>query len=830
MAIRWSQIQYLTPTEEEINLLAGLTADASFLNILDGYTGTTQDLNDMVGAGQTLNNHLALDATSAHTFTPGSVDGEALADATVSQNKLSFNAATTSQVSNVEGVVSDLRTDHDNLQSQVNTLADLVIPDQGDDIAEALNLAVQHISNPLDAHDASAISYGTEESGYYFLTADFEIGQSTISVPENAVRTARVGDEIRLFSNSVSSWISVVQSVDYDAQTITLQDNANSDFLVSEQARMWNQNENNVQEGIDRSLKNNTDTFSGRLTFVDPYSNTSLRFAQDANFLAAGSYNYILGADSDHFQIYDDNELLVFGTDGEGNSLGNTHSLRDFVNNYDGLITKEELSEDHEWKFPNRSGWIGIGDLTFQDLLRVTADTGTGELSVAPGVLPNVIGETTRAWVNMAQGSDFQGETLSVEGRLSSDGELSSLSEDYLAFQVYLTYNDDLFFHYGAPSTTPQLAIDSIPPFLPTAYMKLALVSVKGDGLGGIENSSLTIHEDLRPLLTQGMSNAHYDESSHFEAPLLSTQSIQLPNNSRANNKQQAFAVGSGELEVYVNGTFRERGRDYVEVSGGPPGVISFNYDLPANSVVRFRISWGAATAISVTGGGGGGGSLQDAYSAGSQIFTTTGNPVGVSAPSVDEAGLQLNGVLRMLGVIEDTHGLELASRASEPGNLSSTRNKIYSNSSNHLLYKKVGDRTYNLTQELDLAKTQVVDLLQNTTGSTIVAGTPVAQHNTSPGQIVRLDVSSDGPASRVIGVVESDIPHNSTGKVVLSGKLPGGGTGFSHNSELYADPSSPGAKNTLGSISFSSGNRIIKLATVRGSDLYVNLQEIGFA
>ena len=60
MAIRWEDIQNLSVTESEINLLAGLTATAAELNEISGFTGTASDLNDLIGTDVDLAAHEAL--------------------------------------------------------------------------------------------------------------------------------------------------------------------------------------------------------------------------------------------------------------------------------------------------------------------------------------------------------------------------------------------------------------------------------------------------------------------------------------------------------------------------------------------------------------------------------------------------------------------------------------------------------------------------------------------------------------------------------------------------------------------------------------------------
>lgn len=815
--IRWSQIQNLNVTEQEINLLAGLIATASQLNVMAGYAGTAADLNAMIGAGAQFLAHINADISTAHDIPAGSIDGLAIADGTLPVGKLAFDVATQIELNALQAQHNDLQSDHTALQAQVDTLASIVIPGQGQDIAEGVAQAVAHIEDPTDAHDATAISYGENESGYYFPIADLLAGNTQIEIGSQNIRYFRVSDSVKIQSNIAPEFNTEIIDVDVDAGIITLDAAPTSNYNVSDQFRIWNLNEVNVQQGIDRSLKNNTDIFTGRLTFDSPYEYHQY-FTSTALFKSEDGYD-----------LFNNNDLSIFAIDNDGHSRSNTHTLRDYVNNFDGLITKQDLTADRTWTFPDRDGFIGIGDMTFWDLLRVTADTNTGAITIAPGVMTDLYNQKVRAWVNMAQGSDYPGETFDLATGLNDDGQLAGLGSDYLAFIVYLTYNDDVFLWYSsAPQATEQDAIDAIPPYLPTAYMKLALLTVQGDGLGGIDASTIKIHEDMRPILSQGMSNSHYDESIHFPTGLTAATLVPLPDNSRAGNKPQGFIAGSAELEVYVNDTFRERVRDYVEVTGTAPGQIAFNYDLPANSVVRFRINWGAATNITGGGSGGGGaGNLQDAYLGGPNIFTLANTPVTIAAGVGD--ALDVTGSVNITGFISSTAGSELVNQVSEPGNLASPNNKLYANNSGDLLYKKQSTgTTYNLTQQLDNAGQQQGRLYLNNTGSTIPAFRTVALHPTVPGQIIPGDVSSTGASSKIIGITAAAINTGSQGLVVWRGYLAGAGAAFTHNELVHASPSGPGAIAGESTLSLTAGNAVVEIGLVDGTGMLVDINRKG--
>lgn len=840
MAIRWSQIQNLTTTEFEVNKLSGLLAVASDLNKLVGFNGSTSDLNSILGLAQASQDHFGLHAHLAHEFLPNSIDGQILVDATIPLSKLAFDIVGVQEFNDLSADHNVLKLDLNNLSSQVSVLTSIVIPGQGQDIAESIAQAIAHVEDAEDAHDATAISYGMFESGYYYPTQNLNSGSNKIKLSANTIRFFRVGDSVRLHSNIAPYFSTVITAVNYDNFELTIQSAPSVPYLVANQFRVINDSENNVQQGIDRALRNNTDKLSGRLTIENATSMNSLvidssssgydlEFSNQAKILSGSSYSFELGNGPQDFQVFNSDLVGVFGTDQLGNAYSNTYTLKDYASNYEGLITKEPLTANRTWTIPDRDGYIAIGDMTFWDLLRVTADKQAGKLFVAPGVMEDLYGQKVRAWINMAQGSDFAGEEIDLSMQLALNGKLGLIQDKYIGFIVYLTYDDELFFYYSQPEEgegffdTEEDAIAAIPAFLPTAYMKLAVVTVKGNGTGGIDNSTIIIHEDMRPIVSQGMSNAHYDESRIYSAGLAANTVITLPVNSRAGGRNQGYNRNNAELEVYVNGTFRERGRDYIEVTGAAPGQIAFVYPLPEFSVVRFRIGWGAATAIVGGGGGGvGGGTLQDAYLGGPSIFTT-GIPVTVSAAS--GYAFDIFGDVNLQGFITSSFGMEFVNSNSEPGLSDSLYNKLYSNTSGDLLYKnKTNSTTYNITASLQNSSEQQGRNYLNNTGEAIPAFTAVALHPVNAGQIVKADVSSNTEKARVFGITSEYIANGASGKIVWNGYVHGAGNGFAHNSIVVASASAEGAITEEQNANLVKGNMSVEIGIVDGAGLLVNI------
>ena len=75
-----------------------------------------------------------------------------------------------------------------------------------------------------------------------------------------------------------------------------------------------------------------------------------------------------------------------------------------------------------------------------------------------------------------------------------------------------------------------------------------------------------------------------YDESIYYSSGLAANTPITLPN---SGSFQEADAA---DLVVFKNSTAAEEGRDFTVVGMSAPYTqIEFTYDLPADTVVRFK-------------------------------------------------------------------------------------------------------------------------------------------------------------------------------------------------------------------------------------------------
>jgi len=135
-----------------------------------------------------------------------------------------------------------------------------------------------------------------------------------------------------------------------------------------------------------------------------------------------------------------------------------------------------------------------------------------------------------------------------------------------------------------------------------------------------------------------------YDERIQYPSGLLANTPITLPLNSRNNNLAENYDPVNGNLQVYVNQLYK-----YQNVAtpsdgdwyspGGSSTQIAFNYDLPANAEVHFRIEsvngWSTGT------GGGSSGSVPKVT-----LFDTVDTTLPSSVPTTIDGVTVSNGDL----------------------------------------------------------------------------------------------------------------------------------------------------------------------------------------
>jgi len=398
MAIRWQDIQNLSVSIDEINLLAGLTADASALNGMDGFTGTAAELNTAITVDGRLTAHEATDFTTAHPIVPNSLDGLLIADGTIHESKFAFDVANQTELDALQLQVTDNIAEDAVQQGQIDNLFAIVIPGQGADLADSIQQTVDHIENVSDAHDSSAISYGN----YFMLPSDITAGVTTsLIVGSSLIKHFRTGEIVRFQDDITPSEDVILSDVDYNTYTITFPVTTTS-FATANNAIMWELSEDTVKEGLDRSLRNNTDNFTGRLTIAQNdsidsalvVSKNNAGNAMSISKTGTGSGLYIVGGDESlklegtkelvfvngviesesgyDFTMADAATVLVqsptkgerLHLDDNGQLTVTTERLREEGTAFHGTIDKQTLTADRTWTYRDLDNIIGNPDMT----------------------------------------------------------------------------------------------------------------------------------------------------------------------------------------------------------------------------------------------------------------------------------------------------------------------------------------------------------------------------------------------------------------------------------------------------------------------------------
>jgi len=185
---------------------------------------------------------------------------------------------------------------------------------------------------------------------------------------------------------------------------------------------------------------------------------------------------------------------------------------------------------------------------------------------------------------------------------------------------------------------------------------------------------------------------------------------VVLPLDSRDSDSAQAYMVGEGFLEVYLNGQLLLEDRDYEEngAAGCESNRIKLLQELVVGDELTFRIDTNAGVYFAGAGVSAGGGSLQDAYDNGRLITTQSGQPVIMSGP-IGEKLLIIQGDLDVTGVI-DPIGLEITQEATNP----LSGRGIWVNNSDELIFERVSTSSVNLIEDFlyrDGSRAMLADL-----------------------------------------------------------------------------------------------------------------------
>lgn len=826
--MRWRDLQNIFVTEDQINLLAGLIVNASLLNSLDGFTGTGTGLNAAIDSVQTLNTHISKELHRAHTLVPNSIDGGILVNGTVSKSKLAFNALTDQDYLTINNLIAGLSGDHNQLVQQVQNLYSVLFPSVTGDIAQQFDQLIGHIEQLEDAHDASAISVGNQ----YPITTSLVAGAIQTTVSPLFIKYFKTGDVVEFRDTNSGPETRTLVGVNYNGNQIGWSQPLIQDYNLSNSATVKNISHANAQQALDRSLKNSTDVLTGRLTIVQSTGDDALAINKTGPGYTA-SFNTFVGKTSADFSLElgnnngnsswsvrnSDKRIAANITD-QGNAWFNNVELEDRATLNHGHITKQTLSAERTWTLPDRSGFIGLGDLSFTELLKVSLVPATKQLTIAPGFKTDYTGQKVGAWITMDKPSSYPGSTIDIQAKFISDNQALSLGSKWQVFVVYINDNDILNFFYGPQKDTKADAISEYRNFIPSAFMKLAMLVIHGDGLGGIIQSSIEILEDQRPFFTMGMSASYYEEVIETPSGFAAGALITLPANSRAGGMIQTYKPGRGQLEVYIDGLYQDVAKDYEETQGEPIGRIRVLKDIPANSKIKFRITYAAAA---VTGGFEVP-TLQSAYMAGPLISINDINgPVKFTSFDADLL-LDIDGSINITNKIYNLKNL-LFQTSTLLTDLD--KNQLFVNSDAELIYHQYKNNTgfdYNILQEIDGAKTLSRMNMFNGAGIVIPKGRGVALHPSLPNAIVLCDTSSSLSLSRCIGVALENIAVGAYGDIITSGLFKLSGLGLAHNSTVVVDPRNPGKLVAKQSVNFLPTDEYMEVGIVDGGHLIVDL------
>ena len=304
------------------------------------------------------------------------------------------------------------------------------------------------------------------------------------------------------------------------------------------------------------------------------------------------------------------------------------------------------------------------------------------------------------------------------------------------------------------------------------------------------------IYEETITVVSSGASDSY-----HINGPVPASTTITLPLDSRDASNQRFYLVGSGQLQLFLNGQYLTDSGDWSEI--GTPGNLSFqieiNRTLAVGDLLLFRDNssigvFFTPTVASVV-------TLQDAYDAGRVVAISAGQPIQLTGTG---KLLDIEGDMTVTGVI-DPAAITFTNQSVSPvpGGL----NGLWSDSSGNLHYTNASTSTFNLildfiradgtqgpstniswnnhsitnladpTNAQDAATKNYVDSrgaylsLVNGTGSTVNQGTVVMLSQSVSGQFILANASALITSEATIGIVYStSIANGVSGTIQVGG------------------------------------------------------------
>jgi hypothetical protein len=324
----------------------------------------------------------------------------------------------------------------------------------------------------------------------------------------------------------------------------------------------------------------------------------------------------------------------------------------------------------------------------------------------------------------------------------------------------------------------------------------------------------------LRPQF-DGINDNIYEEflsvisgapSSDYEitGPLAVDEVISMPPDSRDGGSVQYYIVGSGMLEVYLNGVPQTNGVEFEEVGlpGAASNQIKVKVPIRVDDSIGFRIDQLGTIFIE---GSNISTSLQSAYNAGNVINVSLGRPIIINGP-IGQKLLEINGDIKVTGVI-DPKGLQLTRETSNP--FGEGQEGIYLDSTGNLIQKKEGATPINITETIVSASPdKVVIQMYNEIASPIPAQTPISVNRVT-GNLTLIDVGNNNISVDAFGVTSEIINNFTSGSIITFGRLENV-TGLSYG-KVYVSKAGTLTNNVpeIGVDGFLPGDRIIEVGTV---------------
>ena len=298
--------------------------------------------------------------------------------------------------------------------------------------------------------------------------------------------------------------------------------------------------------------------------------------------------------------------------------------------------------------------------------------------------------------------------------------------------------------------------------------------------------------------------------------PTLPGATLNLPLDSRDGFNTQFYVVGSGQLQVRLNGVWQDRLYDWNEVGAlhSLSNQIQMTFALVVGDFLEFRIELEQNETIVGTGGGGGGGSvdLQGAYANGRTINTSSGNPVVISGPSGKL--LHVAGDIACDGVVDPT-AITFTPQGSSP---IPGLHGLYTDSAGDLIYVAAVSSPVNISQLSSGGGSNTVsnsDTYTNNSGFSITGSSPVSQ--TATGGIKLSDPSDENSVFSLVGLLLATTSNNADGTVYTGGRMPCGIFSFSIGDALWLNVGGglTNVKPSVGVNGLVSGMFIVQVGTV---------------